>query len=336
MEVTGSEALARYLADRDANREHATSLLEGVPHSNASSAGACSRQIAFRAANVPPSDPLTTDALVNFSIGDHVHELVQAALLAHTSPSAAEVSWSYGGFITGRHDFEHVDGQRVLTEIKTMSEFAFEAATRGPLRYVCATCGQESRDHPYTAEDGQTTCLRYTASTRRVRQAPEGPKAEHILQAALSAYALEHDHQERLECPCVDPEPNPLCTRCGGKGWYAFDAPPRTADILRVVYVRKTGVKGEPVVAEWDFPYADWRQRASDELDRHYGIVSAVAEHELLMDANYDGEPITDPASISFPCGYCSHLHICQRLGPGVVPIPEFTPEELAFMAASR
>lgn len=135
--------------------------LPAVLHSRASSAGGCSRAIGFAVAKVPPTELPTLDSLVNFRVGDAVHDLVQAAVLRANPDAQKEVPVVIDDYMTG-----HVD---VLTpdeviEIKSQSEFGFEAATKGRLQYV------EGKE-------------------RRVRGEPEGPKFEHVLQAGIYAHA---------------------------------------------------------------------------------------------------------------------------------------------------
>jgi hypothetical protein len=105
-------------------------LLTGKPHANASSAGGCARAIGFRVAGVESSNPITGDALFNFSLGDHVHDIIQATMLEAIPNAEKEISGVYEDFITVRADLKYLteDGKLVCGEIKS---FRFWVQTTG-------------------------------------------------------------------------------------------------------------------------------------------------------------------------------------------------------------
>lgn len=165
------EILFKYLiAERDA-REARHDPLPDVLHASASSAGGCSRAIGFRVAGIELSDPITPDALVNFYIGDSVHDVVQKAIVGHWPDSTTEVTGIIGDFLSGHCDVLYTaeDGKKVVCEIKTVSDFAFELATGIPLK----SNGRWKKKQP---------------------DPPQGPKTEHLLQASIYALMLEAEY----------------------------------------------------------------------------------------------------------------------------------------------
>ena len=159
------EILFRHLVSEREKEERAPSLLAGVPHANASSAGGCARAIGFRVAGIEPSVPLTGDALFNFSVGDAIHHTIQTAMLASIPGAAKEINGVIEDFITCRADLKYPakDGM-VCTEIKSVSDFAFKLATGAKLK-----------------SNGQWN---------KKDQKAEGPKREHILQVGISAKSI--------------------------------------------------------------------------------------------------------------------------------------------------
>jgi len=155
----------KHLEAKKAAEERAPSLLADKLHANASSAGACARQIAFRVMGVEASNPITGDALFNFSLGDHVHDIIQATMLAATH-GEKEISGAYEDFITVRADllYHAEDGELVCGEIKSVSDFAFKLITGKKLK-----------------SNGQWNKKDMVA---------EGAKPENILQVGISAKAL--------------------------------------------------------------------------------------------------------------------------------------------------
>lgn len=111
----------------------------------------------------------------------------------------------------------------------------------------------------------------------------EGPKREHKLQAGI--YALMHG-----------------------------------AKYVAIVYVRKTAAKDEPVIFEWRFTTEELKPAAEMEILRLKGIVEMVRGGRV-PDREFNGEIITNPNSVRFPCGYCSYKKACLELGAGDVEI---------------
>lgn len=162
------EILFGYLcAEREA-RELRPDPLPDVLHASASSAGGCARAIGFRIVAIEPSNPITPDALVNFYIGDAVHDVVQKAIVTHWPDATTEVTGQVDDFLTGHCDVLYTaeDGEKVVCEIKTVSDFAYELATGDALK----SNGRWKKKQP---------------------DPPQGPKTEHVLQDLIYAHMFD-------------------------------------------------------------------------------------------------------------------------------------------------
>jgi len=152
--------------------EHLASLQEAdAPStsicSRASSAGKCARAIGLQISALEATNPPSGDSLLNFYIGEAVHDVVQRAILARWPDAQSEVEGSIEDYITGHCDviYSAEDGQKVVCEIKSVSDFAFELST------------------------GAT--LKSNGRWRKKKREIEGAKREHILQAGI--YAIMFD-----------------------------------------------------------------------------------------------------------------------------------------------
>lgn len=145
-----------------------TAQLDGLLRTRASSAGKCARAVAFQITSLPASNPPEGESLVNFYIGDAVHDVVQTAIVNYLRQNQIlerwpqiEVEGSIEDYITGHCDVIYFaeDGGKVVCEIKSVSDFAFELAT------------------------GAT--LKSNGRWRKKERQVEGPKREHKLQAGI-------------------------------------------------------------------------------------------------------------------------------------------------------
>src|SRR4051812_45775170 len=93
----------------------------------ASSAGKCARGIAFQISGLGQTNPPGVDSLVNFYIGDSVHDVVQSAILSKWPNAVKEISGNIDNWLTGHADvkYQAEDSKDVICEIKTVSDFAF-------------------------------------------------------------------------------------------------------------------------------------------------------------------------------------------------------------------
>jgi len=141
---------------------------EPVLRSRASSAGNCARQIAFKITGIPATNPPSGESLVNFWIGDKIHDLVQTAMMSKFPDAEKELEGEIGNYITGHLDLRYSaeDGNKVVCEIKSTADFGFEKATGIPLK----SNGRWKKKNP---------------------DPPEGPSRPHLLQVGIYAQMFD-------------------------------------------------------------------------------------------------------------------------------------------------
>lgn len=252
------EIVADYLAAERDKREDRLSVLEGL-HSRVSSSGKCARAIGFQISGLEPTDPPAIDSLINFYIGDAIHDAVQSAIVTRWPDAQTETLGVIGNYLEGHSDVLYTaeDCEKVACEIKSVSDFAFELAT------------------------GAT--LKSNGRWRKKNREAEGPKTEHLKQAAI--YAIMHD-----------------------------------AKYVAIVYVRKTAAKNEPIFHEWRYTIDGLLETAYEEIERHRTIVNMVKD-SLMPDREFEGKIILNPSKVKWPCEYCSYRAACIELGAGEVEI---------------
>src|SRR5262245_50977838 len=76
-------------------------------HSRASSAGSCARQIAFRIMAQPASNPPGDESLLNFWLGDQIHDLVQTAMMEKYPDAEKELEGWIGDYLSGHLDLRY-------------------------------------------------------------------------------------------------------------------------------------------------------------------------------------------------------------------------------------
>ncbi len=156
-----SPRFAHLLADAWAARDRAAGDRPRA-HSDArfrhSDAGACARAVAYAALGVEPSDPMDLSGTWNTSLGTLVHDAWQAVVHERWPDARIEATVrSCDGQGAGHIDAVIVDDDLTVSyELKTVGGFAFKMAV------------------------GE-------------RSAAQGPKWEHITQAALNAKAVAAD-----------------------------------------------------------------------------------------------------------------------------------------------
>lgn len=127
-----------------------------------SDAGKCARAIAYAALNLPDSDPMDLTGVWNTRLGTLVHDAWQAALQAELGDAVTveEVVTSLDGDGAGHIDAViRTDAKVVAYELKTIGGFGFKGAI-----------GAARKGTP-----------------------AEGPKHEHVVQAALNGAAIDAD-----------------------------------------------------------------------------------------------------------------------------------------------
>lgn len=134
-------------------------------------------------------------------------------------------------------------------------------------------------DGVYVAEDGVRVAVEIkTVGSRAFKgSATWGPRQEHVLQAGLSAKALN----------------------CGR---------------VHVVYVNKFAYEGEEALVEWtmDAPWAEI-ETAQAILERSVEL----AEQGRVAEAWWQGEVLDRPDRRKVPCSWCHFWDRCQADGPG-------------------
>lgn len=255
-----------------------------------SDAGKCSRLIAFKAAGIPASDPMDLSGINNVRLGQIIHEHWQQAAVKKWGDAAeCEVRvFTLDGDGTGRIDLTLNLDTKVAVEAKSIGGFGYKAAI-----------GKASRG-----------------------RAAEGPKSDHLLQAALNGHAID-------------------------------------ADEVVVTYLAKEAIsvnmaKGLAEIArfacDWTFTREQFMPLAERELERVAGILHLVDEGLLaarkMIDLPSSAE-IVDPKSgrweqkdaegmivdtgTHWSCAYCSHRSLCAQTPSGRVEV-----EQVVQIASKR
>jgi len=255
-----------------------TALGTRVRHSDA---GKCARAIAYTAAGIAKSDPMDLTGVWNVSLGTMIHEHWQAALVERFPGAEIEPK-------VGHDDLDasgHLDAiirtadRTICYELKTIGGFGFKAAV-----------GKMGRGKP-----------------------AEGPKVEHLMQAALNGLACDADEVVigylAKECISIN---------------QGRDLP----DLARFA-------------AEWTFTREEYEPIAHAEKARLNGILALLDQGELaarkfpggllppgaeITDPTtgryevHDGEALTDFGTW-WACGYCSFRTVCATTDPGRIPV---------------
>lgn len=244
-----------------------------------SDAGKCARAIAYAALDLPASNPMDLSGTWNTNLGTIVHEAWQEALAARYPDADIEpkVRTDAGsGHIDAVVD---TDDKRIAVELKTIGGFAYKLAV------------------------GE-------------RGAAQGPKHEHIVQAALNALAVDAD-----------------------EAVIAY----LSKEAISVDAAKRKGI-GElgRFCAEWTFDRDAYMPVALAEIARVQGILNLLDEGQLPARKIPDlptGAVVTDPASgqwrvtdddgrildagTFWMCGYCRFQDTCARTPEGRVAIDE-------------
>lgn len=214
----------------------------------ASEAGNCDRQLFYRLQRYgtldPDSEPDDVTSTIAFHIGNNIHDQWQA-MMGRLYPGnfTGEVKWQY------------------------------------PLAPATAIVSGRC-DGLYTDESGNKIALEIkTISSWGYKKAvsKNSPKPEHVLQAALSQYAL-------------------------------------AADMIQVVYICKEWVDpGIPCITIWTYPVGN--DVSIRELNRMARIVRTVQAKDPVPPRMARGIPITNILKDD-NCRYCSFSEFCEVDGP--------------------
>lgn len=244
-----------------------------------SDAGACARTIAYAALDIEPSDPMDLSGYWNTGLGSRIHDMFQSAFQIRWPNARIEQRVRTSG-APGAGHIDVVlpdDGKVISIELKSVGGFAFKMAV------------------------GE-------------RGAPQGPKHDHVLQAALNAAAVDAD-----EAVVV---------------YLAKEA-------LSVNVAKRKGfTELGRFTAEWTFTRDEYLPLAEAEAKRIAGIVDLVDSGELPRrrfptDELPKGHEIVDPTTgrwevrsddgdvidtgTWWACGYCRYQTLCTQVGAGRV-----------------
>lgn len=274
-------ALAQsWAAENDAAGEKPTALGTRIRHSDA---GKCARAIAYTAASIPRSDPMDLTGVWNTHLGTLIHDQWQAALQDVYGDALIESKVGWDDLDASGHiDAVIHDGEKTIAyELKTIGGFGFKAAV-----------GKMGRGKP-----------------------AEGPKPEHVLQAALNGLAADADEVVvgYLAKECISVNAGRDLTELGR------------------------------FAAEWTFTRDEFVPMAVAEKARLSGILELLDAGELAArkfppPTLPPGAEIVDPESgrwevreegqvvdvgTWWACGYCSYQSLCVRTEPGRIPVAE-------------
>lgn len=283
---------ASVLADQwaeDLDDDKPTALDTPFRHSDA---GKCARAIAYTAAGIPKSDPMDITGVWNTRLGTLIHEQWQEALAARFPGAEVEVRCSTvdadgSGHVdavirTECEDCDRcTDGWRtVAVELKTVGGFGFKAAV-----------GAQRKGTP-----------------------AEGPRAAHLLQAALNGAAVDADEVvvAYLAKECI------------------------SANVAKRFGIRHDVGR---FAAEWTLTREQYEPLARLEAERVDGILGLVDEGLLAARKSPEmpaGAEVTDPSTgewqrldpegeivevgSTWECGYCSYHALCAQTNAGRIP----------------
>jgi hypothetical protein len=201
-----------------------------------SMAGACSRELAYYMTDTPISDPVDAAGAWRMSLGTMVHEAVQ----------------KYQNYIIPALmlDVDETRSGSIDDEVKT---------------HIDRCNGSGHADMVITVLDGNNTVLKktvvelktingfgYKMAATSFKGAPEGPRQDHVLQAALNAYALDADEVIVCYLSMENVSPN-LIKYCDDPMFGRF-------------------------TAQWTYSKAEWMPLAEAEIERVSKIQARLNE----------------------------------------------------------
>lgn len=279
-----------------AERDFAKATALGTPFRH-SDAGKCARAIAYTAAGIPRSDPMDITGVWNTSLGTLIHEQWQEALQARWPDAQVEVTCQMVGADGSGHidavigvpieDDPHPEHHVIAIELKTIGGFGFKGAV-----------GAARKGTP-----------------------AEGPKAAHLLQAAINGRAVDADEVviAYLAKECISAT---VAQRFG-----------ITDDVGRFA-------------AEWTLTRDQYEPLADGEAERVAGILALVADGRLAARKSPEmppGAEVTDPETGAYEvrlrtedgervladtgstweCDYCAYQTLCATTDSGRIPVSD-------------
>ena len=244
-----------------------------------SDAGGCSRAIAYAALNLPRSDPMDLTGTWNTRLGTLIHEAWQAVIADRYPDADIEPKvTSVDGDGSGHIDAVIPDGKRIAVELKTIGGFGFKMAV---------------------GERGEA----------------QGPKSEHVAQAALNGRAVNAD-----EIVVAYLSKEAISVAAAGR--------------------KKISELGR-FCAEWTLQRDEYEPIAAAEEARIAGILGLLDEgtlpaRKIPSSEVPAGAEITDPAKGIWQvvrdgqvldagswwgCGYCRYQTMCSTTQAGRQPV---------------
>lgn len=256
-----------------------------------SDAGKCARALSYTAAGIPASDPMDLSGVWNVTLGSLLHEKWQDALQARFPDAEVEVTCrTVGADGSGHIDAVIRHDDRVTAyELKTIGGFGYKLAV-----------GAKSKG-----------------------KAAEGPKPEHIMQAALSGLAVGADEVVI--------------------GYLAKEA-------VSVNEAERFGVTElERFCCEWTFTREQFEGLAVAEAERVARVLELVADGKLaprrVPSEMPKGAEVVDPstgawkldsdgdtvdAGSTWQCNYCKFQTLCTTTEAGIIPLSSLSTGEAA------
>lgn len=275
---------------RDLDDNKPTALGTPFRHSDA---GGCGRAITYTAAGIPASDPMDLSGVWNVGLGQRLHDLWQAELLARYPGAEVEVKVA----TIGADGSGHIDA--VIRQV-----------------YTCV----EDDDHPkewVTAYELKSIGgWGYKASIGLAKGPAEGPKTSHLLQSSLNGLGVDADEvvigylaKEAVSKAIADNKnlselERFCCEWTFTREQYeplARDEAKRIDGLLGLV---KDGTLGRRNVPHEMKPAAEIQDPTTG-----------------AWTIERDGT--THAAGKYWGCSYCRFQSICVRTGPGRIPVAE-------------
>lgn len=260
-----------------------------------SDAGKCARAISFTAAGIPASDLMDLTGVWNTTLGSLIHLKWQEALLDRYPEADIEVTCRTDGTDGSGHIDAVVkvpqDGD--IEQIGPYHTIAIELKTIGGYGYKAAV-GAARKGTP-----------------------AEGPKTEHIMQAALNGMAVDADEVIIAYL---------------------------SKETISVNVAERFGISElERFCCEWTFTRQQFEPIAIDEAKRVDQILKMVKSGKLAPRHTPEmpkGARIIDPTTGAWTlederegttydtgsywgCGYCKYRTVCADTGSGAIPITD-------------
>ena len=288
--------------DRDDDKPTA----HGTPFRH-SDAGKCARAISYTAAGIPKSDPMDITGVWNTRLGTLIHDEWQAALQARWPDAEVEVTCA----MVGADGSGHIDA--VIRELREI--------THSPDGMLISPDVSAKREYRIAYELKTVGGFAFKGAVGAARKGTpaEGPKAAHLLQAALNGRAVDADEVV--------------------VGYLAKEC-------ISATVAKRFGITDDVgrFAAEWTLTREQYEPLADGEAARVAGVLALVDEGTLAARKSPEmppGAEVTDPASgawtqhlttaegervladtgSTWECDYCPYQSLCATTEAGRIPV---------------